>query len=221
LGDRGASPRAGIVVLDRDGVVRWTNQPWSGVETGVPFGAGAGEGSNLLALAANEPGPLAGAIAAAIAAVIARTTDYVEMHYQGVPGRPMTIAITPARSAGAVLFYVESGARSAAEEAPEIHATNIAERLTPREREVLTRITEGRSNREIATLLGIEYTTVRGHVQAVLAKLGARSRVDAVAAAYRGGLVREADLVSDRESGPGRRDKPADEISGRRESEVM
>ena len=223
MGDRGAnSPRAGIIVLGDDGVVRWTNQAWSGAETGVPFGAGAGEGSNLLALAEAQRTPLAGAIAAGIAAVIARTTSYVELHYAGAPGRPMTVAITPARSAGAVLFYVESGARGgAAEDAPEIHATDIAEQLTPREREVLTRITAGLSNREIAIDLGIEYTTVRGHVQAVLAKLGARSRVDAVAAAYRGGLVPDAALALDRESSRRPGDKPADDVGRRGESEVM
>ena len=49
------------------------------------------------------------------------------------------------------------------------------------------------SNRAIAADLGIEYTTVRGHVQTVLEKLGARSRFDAVARAYRTGLVRDAE----------------------------
>ena len=74
-----------------------------------------------------------------------------------------------------------------------IDATRIAERLTPRELEVLARMAAGLSNREIGADLGIEYTTVRGHVQSVLEKLGARSRFDAIARAYRGGFVRVAD----------------------------
>ena len=64
--------------------------------------------------------------------------------------------------------------------------------MTPRELEVLARMASGLGNRAIAAELGIEYTTVRGHVQAVLEKLGARSRFDAVARAYRTGLVRAA-----------------------------
>ncbi|MDQ2912740.1 MAG: LuxR C-terminal-related transcriptional regulator [Chloroflexota bacterium] len=69
----------------------------------------------------------------------------------------------------------------------------ITERLTPRELEVLALMATGLSNRAIAADLGIEYTTVRGHVQSVLDKLGARSRFDAVARAYRSGLVRASE----------------------------
>lgn len=74
-----------------------------------------------------------------------------------------------------------------------IDASRVAERMTPRELDVLSRMAVGLSNRAIAADLGIEYTTVRGHVQAVLEKLGARSRFDAVARAYRTGLVRDAE----------------------------
>jgi DNA-binding NarL/FixJ family response regulator len=74
-----------------------------------------------------------------------------------------------------------------------IDPTRSAEKLTPRELEVLARMAAGLSNRAMAADLGIEYTTVRGHVQAVLEKLGARSRIDAVARAYRSGLVRNAE----------------------------
>ena len=74
-----------------------------------------------------------------------------------------------------------------------IDETRIDERMTPRELDVLARMAAGLSNRQIAADLGIEYTTVRGHVQSVLEKLGARSRFDAVARAYRGGLVRAAE----------------------------
>jgi DNA-binding NarL/FixJ family response regulator len=69
----------------------------------------------------------------------------------------------------------------------------LRERLTPSELEVLVRMATGMSNRAIAADLGIEYTTVRGHVQSVLDKLGARSRVDAIARAYRRGLVPKTD----------------------------
>ena len=62
-------------------------------------------------------------------------------------------------------------------------------RLTPREREVLDLMARGLDNRAIAAKLGIQYTTVRGHVRSVVEKLGARSRLEAVARAYQMGLA--------------------------------
>lgn len=52
--------------------------------------------------------------------------------------------------------------------------------LTPREAEVLGLLARGRSNREIAFELGIGARTVEGHVSSILAKLGVRSRSEAV-----------------------------------------
>lgn len=62
-------------------------------------------------------------------------------------------------------------------------------RLTPREREVLDLMAVGLDNRGIAAELGIQYTTVRGHVRSVIEKLGARSRLEAVSRVYQMGLV--------------------------------
>lgn len=52
--------------------------------------------------------------------------------------------------------------------------------LTPREYEILTLMTEGLDNREIAARLHVAYPTVRSHVRSVLQKLDARSRLEAV-----------------------------------------
>ncbi len=57
--------------------------------------------------------------------------------------------------------------------------------LTPREREVLARIAEGRSNREIARLLRLSEKTVKAHVSSVLAKLGVQDRTQAAVYAVR------------------------------------
>jgi two-component system, NarL family, response regulator YdfI len=61
--------------------------------------------------------------------------------------------------------------------------------LTPRELEVLTMMAEGLGNRAIARSLGISVHTVKFHVAAVLDKLGARSRAEAVAVGLRRGLL--------------------------------
>lgn len=61
--------------------------------------------------------------------------------------------------------------------------------LSPREREVLGLMVEGAPNKAIARSLGIAVRTAKFHVAAVLAKLGARNRSEAVAIALREGLV--------------------------------
>lgn len=61
--------------------------------------------------------------------------------------------------------------------------------LSPRERQVLALLAAGAANKEIAIALGLSVSTVKFHVAAITAKLGARSRVDAVAIAVRAGLV--------------------------------
>lgn len=61
--------------------------------------------------------------------------------------------------------------------------------LTPREREVVRLVAEGRTNREIAAQLGIGSETVKTLLARSFAKLGVRRRAEAVAAAHERGLL--------------------------------
>jgi DNA-binding NarL/FixJ family response regulator len=187
-------------VVDGEGVVRWTNLGWRRTGTQIQVIAAARVGSDLVALGRADPSPFSAVILSGVRAVLAGSTSYVELQSEPLGGRPAMVAITPTRGGrGAVILHAESRAgQTMAAGAPlAIDATRIAEHLTPRELEVLTRMAAGLSNRVIARDLGIEYTTVRGHVQSLLAKLGAGTRVDAVARAYRSGLVRNADVEPD------------------------
>jgi DNA-binding NarL/FixJ family response regulator len=61
--------------------------------------------------------------------------------------------------------------------------------LTPRELEVLAAMADGASNKAIARRLGISFHTAKFHVAAILAKLNADSRTEAVTKAAHLGLV--------------------------------
>ena len=64
-----------------------------------------------------------------------------------------------------------------------------SETLTPRELEVLRLLSEGLGNKMISRRLGISEHTVKFHVGAIMAKLNAGSRTEAVTVAARRGLI--------------------------------
>jgi DNA-binding NarL/FixJ family response regulator len=68
-------------------------------------------------------------------------------------------------------------------------AASLPIHLSPREAEVLALLAEGAPNKVIARRLGISVHTVKFHVAALLVKLGAANRTDAIAMAMRQGLV--------------------------------
>lgn len=59
--------------------------------------------------------------------------------------------------------------------------TETLERLSPRERETLELLAHGKGNKEIAAELGLSLSTVKGHIESILGKLGVPSRTAAVA----------------------------------------
>jgi two-component system response regulator DevR len=64
----------------------------------------------------------------------------------------------------------------------------MLETLTARERQILALMAQGADNRTVAGRLHISYATVRTHVRSILLKLGARSRLEAVAKAREWGF---------------------------------
>jgi DNA-binding NarL/FixJ family response regulator len=81
----------------------------------------------------------------------------------------------------------------AVDEAPDLNGASDAgasgARLTPRELEVLAAMADGASNKAIARRLDISFHTAKFHVAAILAKLDADSRTEAVTRAAQLGLV--------------------------------
>jgi DNA-binding NarL/FixJ family response regulator len=81
------------------------------------------------------------------------------------------------------------GAGPSTVSAPPAEISHRLKRLTQRERQVLLLVAQGRSNAEIADLLVIAESTAKTHVKRVLAKIDAHDRAQAVAFAYRSGLI--------------------------------
>ncbi|HSS60679.1 MAG TPA: response regulator transcription factor [Candidatus Limnocylindrales bacterium] len=68
-------------------------------------------------------------------------------------------------------------------------ADKMRDKLTGREREVVSLMSEGVSNRQIAARMGISYTTVRSHVRNAASKLAAHSKLEVLVNAQRLDLV--------------------------------
>jgi DNA-binding NarL/FixJ family response regulator len=71
----------------------------------------------------------------------------------------------------------------------EVEARANIEQITPREKEVLQKLAEGLSNKEIAARLHMSVDTERTHMMNILNKLGVHSRLQALVFAARHGLV--------------------------------
>ena len=94
------------------------------------------------------------------------------------------LVLDPEIARGAVGGEAPGGAAAGADE---------YEGLTDREKQVLKLVAEGRSNKEVAALLGISVKTAMSHREHVMEKLGAHSRTDLIRFALRHGVIR-ADL---------------------------
>src|SRR4051812_43479227 len=73
--------------------------------------------------------------------------------------------------------------------APEVMSSDPAPHLTPRQHEILELIASGLSTAEIAEQLTLATETVRNHVRSVLSELNVHTRLEAIPAARRLGLL--------------------------------
>lgn len=118
----------------------------------------------------------ADALAAGARGVLPRDVDAADLAASVAAVRRGLLVLDPEVTAGAWQLR-------------ERNAVGLAEELTPRELEVLQLLAEGLSNKGIADRLRISEHTAKYHVNAILGKLGAQTRTEAVARAARLGLV--------------------------------
>ena len=105
---------------------------------------------------------------------------------KGAPRQELFNAIRVVHSGGSLLQpIVASRLLRQVSQEPE----QPVEPLTPRELEVLERLAQGLQNKEIAAELVISERTVKFHVSAILGKLDAGNRTEAVAIAAQRGLI--------------------------------
>jgi len=71
----------------------------------------------------------------------------------------------------------------------QVAGRDLADRLSPRERQVLVRLSSGASNKEIGRDLNLAEVTVKLHVRQILRKIAARNRSEAASMATRAGLI--------------------------------
>jgi DNA-binding NarL/FixJ family response regulator len=157
-----------------DGLSRERLNEWPIKHPGVPIVALVGE--------ADVEGAL-DVLHAGAAAVLPRSADRAEL-IAAIEAAVNGLAVVPFDVLGTLL---DPGSADAGEPLPVDTDAKIV--LTPRELEVLAAMADGASNKAIARRLGISFHTAKFHVAAILAKLDADSRTEAVTKAAHLGLV--------------------------------
>jgi len=107
----------------------------------------------------------------------------------GLPTDQLAAALQAVASGLVVLHPAEVQAAFPVAAPPSQPLAELPEPLTRREREVLQMLAAGLANKEIAARLNISEHTAKFHVAAILGKLGAATRTEAVALGIRRGLV--------------------------------
>ena len=117
------------------------------------------------------------------------------VHIVALTGFPTRDVSRRARDAGIPLLAKDGSLDALLAEVRDASPTGSPLVVTAREREVLELLAEGLDATAISRALSISPHTTRGHVKSLLAKTGARSQLEAVAAARRAGILDAATAV--------------------------
>jgi DNA-binding CsgD family transcriptional regulator len=173
-----------IIVLDRARAVRWLNASATKL-------LGPMRGRDFDGIAAPE---YRHAIRGRLAKLLIRSSETIEFEFvvfdRTERRLPMMASFVPLVTAekgvvGILGTLVHANPRQG--DATNEATRRLAPELTPRQHEVLRLLGEGRGTTEIATMLGVSHETARNHIRGVLLRLGAHSRLEAVALAHRFG----------------------------------
>jgi DNA-binding NarL/FixJ family response regulator len=148
-----------------------------------PIAAIADQGPALVLLWPDRDGPIADWLLAGHS-VLPRNASIEAVAIAAHAAAAGLVTSTPALAAEAVRAGTGADRRAGAGD-----REPLSDPLTPREREVLWKMSLGLGNREIAQALHISAHTAKFHVAQIIAKLDASSRAHAVAKALRSGLV--------------------------------
>ena len=151
------------------------------IAAGESFLAGSSQRSALQEVFSDVPTVL---LAAQANSAMVRSAARLKI-YSVVPMAASTQQIVAAISATVAGFAVTVPRAPAGP----LERMRYAENLTAREVEVLRLMARGYRNKQLATLLNISEHTAKFHVSSVLAKLGARTRTEAVTIGMTRGLV--------------------------------
>jgi PAS domain S-box-containing protein len=172
------------VLLDAEGVIRWQNgrsREVSGDLVGSPF-AGLVSPDDLASYEQTLTRIVGGG----------QPTEFA-LDLRNADGEivPTEISSASIRDGSTVVGIFGLGRRlpEARGRAPRTTRSSEETGLTDRQHQVLQLLAEGRSTEEIAAALGLSPTTVRNYVARILATLGVHTRLQAVLAARRRGLV--------------------------------
>jgi len=171
-----APPDSAVPPVD---VVVWDAGSWA--ESGLSTPVEVGEAASFITLLPDEHG-VREALRAGARGVLLRGADAAHLQTAVMAVAEGSIVLDPSML-GALL---EPSAVEARE--PALH-TGEQPVLTPRETEVISLMAEGLSNKLIAARLSISEHTAKFHVNAILDKLGAETRTEAVVLAARRGIL--------------------------------
>jgi PAS domain S-box-containing protein len=170
------------ILLDRDGVIRWHNAAARAVR-------GDAVGRTFTEFVAADDLEQANDVFRHI--LCRGMPAEFTLHVHDADGQivPVEISCAPVRDEESVVGIFGLAHRIENPSDSSVATTGSEQMLTPRQLEVLRLLAQGASTYEIASMLHLSPTTVRNHVANILGTLDVHTRLQAVIAARRMGLI--------------------------------